>query len=281
MTEAALNKPAGKWADLALRSVSAAVLMPVALYCVWQGDIWLQMFLGVLAALIAQEWVAIVHGGSARAFAVHVLAGLAGVFVTAAQGLDAASAAILIIWLVSVLMWLSHAGQGSIWSLLGVFYVGLPMMGFELLRNHGDLGLWAVLWCFGIVWSADIFAYFAGRWIGGPKLAPRLSPKKTWAGLAGAIIGACLVSILFAILLKLNITALIILAAALTVVEQAGDIFESAMKRRYGVKDSGTFIPGHGGVLDRVDGLLAVLLAAAVIGFVHQAGNAADGLLRW
>jgi phosphatidate cytidylyltransferase len=281
MNDHSLATPSGKWADLALRSVSAVVLMPVALYCVWQGGIWFQIFLGVLAVLVAQEWAAIVHGGNARAFALLALAGLSGVFVTAAQGLDAASAAILVVWLFSVLMWLMTAGQGSIWSLLGVFYIGLPMIAFVLLREDGELGLWAVLWCFALVWAADIFAYFAGRMIGGPKLAPRLSPKKTWAGLAGAIVGACLVTLSFAKALGLNASPLMLLAAGLTLVEQAGDIFESAMKRRYGVKDSGNFIPGHGGVLDRVDGLLAVVLVAAVVGFTHQAGNAAIGLLRW
>jgi len=281
MSEGTVPKSSGKWADLALRSASAVVLMPVALYCVWQGGIWFQMFLGVLAVLVAQEWANIVHGGNARALALLALAGLSGVFVTSAQGLDAASAAILVVWLFSVLMWLMTAGQGSIWSLLGVFYVGLPMIAFVLLREDGELGLWAVLWCFAIVWAADIFAYFAGRMIGGPKLAPRLSPKKTWAGLAGAIVGACLVTTIFARGLGLNLPPLLLLATGLTMVEQAGDIFESAMKRRYGVKDSGNFIPGHGGVLDRVDGLLAVVLVAAVIGFTHQAGNAALGLLRW
>lgn len=270
-----------KWADLALRSASAIVLMPIALYCVWEGGIWFQMFLGGLAVLIAYEWVTIVHQGDERALAVHVLAGLAGVFVTETQGLDAASAAILILWLISVLMWLVRAADGTIWSLLGVFYVGLPIITFVLLREDGPMGPIAIFWCFAIVWAADICAYFAGRAIGGPKMAPRLSPKKTWAGLGGAIVGATIVSASFAYVFSLNIWALVALAALLTCVEQLGDIFESAMKRRYGVKDSGNFIPGHGGVLDRVDGLLAVIFVAGFIGFAHHAGSAATGLLNW
>jgi phosphatidate cytidylyltransferase len=281
MSNATVLPPADKWADLALRSASALVLMPVAIYCVWQGGIWFQIFLGVLAVLMAHEWVAIVHGGNMRSLALHVLAGLCGVFVTAAQGLDAASAAILVVWLCSVLQWVMNAGTSSIWSLFGVFYIGLPMVAFVLLREDGALGLWAVLWCFIIVWAADISAYFAGRTIGGPKLAPRLSPKKTWAGLVGAMAGAAAASSIFAWALGLNMSALALLACILTLVEQAGDILESALKRRYGVKDSGNFIPGHGGVLDRVDGLIAVVFAAAIIGFGHQAGNAAPGLLHW
>ena len=100
----------GKWTDLAARSASAVVLMPVTLYCIWAGGIWFEMFLGGLAVLIAYEWVAIVHSGSERSLALHVLAGLAGVLVTETQGLDAASAAVLILWLISVLMWLVRAG---------------------------------------------------------------------------------------------------------------------------------------------------------------------------
>ncbi len=271
----------GKWTDLALRTASAVVLMPIALYCVWAGGIWFQMFLGGLAVLMAYEWVSIVHKQNERSLALHVLAGLAGVFVTETQGLDAACAAVLILWLVSVLMWLVRAGEGTIWSLLGVFYVGLPMIAFVLLREDGALGPLAVFWCLAIVWSADIFAYFAGRALGGPKLAPRLSPKKTWAGLGGAIVGACTVSAIFAATMGFNVVALVVLAALLTCVEQLGDIMESAMKRTYGVKDSGDFIPGHGGVLDRVDGLLAVIFVAGFIGFIHRAGSAATGLLNW
>jgi phosphatidate cytidylyltransferase len=270
-----------KWADLGLRSASAIVLMPVVLYAVWQGGIWFQMLMAVLAVLIAQEWANIVHGGSSRLFALLALAGLSGVFVTQAQGLDAACAVILVIWLITVLAWLKNAGTGSIWSLLGAFYVGLPMIAFVLMRNDGVLGVWAVLWCFVIVWAADIAAYFAGRMIGGPKLAPLLSPKKTWAGLGGAVVGAGASSALFAWSLGFNALNLAVLAGFLALVEQAGDICESAMKRRYGVKDSGNFIPGHGGVLDRVDGLLAVVLIATIIGFAHRAAQPAVGLLRW
>ncbi|MEO9167778.1 MAG: phosphatidate cytidylyltransferase [Aestuariivirga sp.] len=270
-----------KWSDLTVRGLSTIILMPIAIYCVWQGGIWFQMFIGVLAVLIAHEWADIVHDGNERAFALLALSGMASVFVTENQGLDAACAVILMIWLLSVLQWVMRAGQGSIWGLLGIFYVGLPMVAFVLLREDAPWGRLAVIWCFLIVWTADICAYFFGRLIGGPKLAPRLSPKKTWAGLLGAMLGASVASALFAYELDLNIKVLALLAVCLTCVEQAGDIMESAMKRRFNRKDSGNFIPGHGGVLDRVDGLLAVVLIAAVIGFVHEAGSAAAGLLLW
>ena len=281
MNDNSLPAATGKWGDLVLRSFSAIILMPIALYCIWQGGIWFQMFIAGLAVLIAHEWADIVHAGNERAFAVLALTGMASVFVTETQGLDAACAAILMLWLFSVLQWVSRAGQGTIWGMLGVFYIGLPIVAFVLLREDAPWGRLAVLWCFLIVWAADICAYFAGRLIGGPKLAPSLSPKKTWAGLIGAMAGAAIASGIFALYLGLNFGFLALLAAGLACVEQAGDIFESAMKRRFGRKDSGNFIPGHGGVLDRVDGLLAVVLAAAVIGFSHRAGSAASGLLLW
>ena len=281
MNDNSLTGTTGKWADLALRSFSAIILMPVALYCIWQGGIWFQVFIAVLAVLIAHEWADIVHAGNERAFAVLAMTGISSVFVTESQGLDAASAVILMLWLISVLQWALRAGQGTIWGLLGVFYTGLPIVAFVLLREDGPWGRLAVIWCFVIVWATDISAYFVGRLVGGPKLAPRLSPKKTWAGLLGGMAGAAVASAIFAHFAGLNVGVLALLAAGLACVEQAGDILESAMKRRFGRKDSGNFIPGHGGVLDRVDGLLALVLASAVIGFVHHAGSAASGLLVW
>jgi len=117
------------------------------------------------------------------------------------------------------------------------------------------------------VWVADSLAYFAGRIIGGPKLAPRVSPKKTWAGLGGAMVGSALAAAAVGLWLGLpGVAVLALLAAVLAIVEQAGDLFKSAMKRHYGVKDSGRLIPGHGGVIDRVDGLVAVAMEHAGAG---------------
>ena len=126
-------------------------------------------------------------------------------------------------------------------------------------------------------------AYFAGRIIGGPKLAPRISPKKTWAGLGGAMAGSALGALSVGLWLGLPVlSVLLLVAAAMAIVEQAGDLFKSAMKRHYGVKDSGRLIPGHGGVIDRVDGLVAVATAAALLGAL-RAGveHAGAGILLW
>jgi phosphatidate cytidylyltransferase len=152
-----------------------------------------------------------------------------------------------------------------------------------LLRNDESFGIMAVYWLLFVVWGADTLAYFAGRRIGGPKLLPAISPRKTWAGLAGAIVGGILCSILFALAVDLEgILWLAGVGALLALVEQAGDLFESALKRKAGVKDSGALIPGHGGMLDRVDGLVAAAMTAALIGgFRSGFPTPAAGVLVW
>jgi phosphatidate cytidylyltransferase len=156
----------------------------------------------------------------------------------------------------------------------GILYVGLPAMALVWLRNDVPGGLEHVLWLMIVVWATDICAYFAGRSIGGPKLAPRISPGKTWAGLLGGMAGAGL----FGGLLALTFGAGFWLAASVgmgvAVVSQLGDLFESALKRRAGVKDSGHLIPGHGGLLDRIDGLVFAAPLFAAIVWLTLAGAA-------
>jgi phosphatidate cytidylyltransferase len=134
------------------------------------------------------------------------------------------------------------------------------------------------MWLLAVVWAADICAYFAGRVIGGPKLAPRISPKKTWAGLWGAVAGGAVVGLVVGYLAgSAGFLRLVVLGGLLAIVEQLGDLFESALKRHYGVKDSGRLIPGHGGVLDRVDGLVAASLClTAIVILARLFGNGND-----
>jgi phosphatidate cytidylyltransferase len=143
----------------------------------------------------------------------------------------------------------------------GYIYIGVPAFALAVLN-------WAwwelVLWLMLVTWATDIFAYFAGRGIGGPKLAPRISPNKTWAGLIGGMLGAALVAAIAAQLLDID-PAFRWAGAPLALLAQLGDLYESAVKRRWGVKDSGSLLPGHGGVLDRVDGLLPVAVATLIL----------------
>ncbi len=170
------------------------------------------------------------------------------------------------------------------WYFIGLPYVVLPLLALIFLRSDSTYGLTAVVLLFASVWTADSLAYFAGRSFGGPKLMPSISPNKTWSGFFGAVFGGLIAAILvfyFAGLNNLMMAA--ILGAAIGGLEQGGDLFESAAKRKFGVKDSGSIIPGHGGVLDRVDGLMAAAIAAWLFGAIRAGSweNAASGLLNW
>ncbi len=162
------------------------------------------------------------------------------------------------------------AGWGFGWQLAGFFYALVPALALLWIRDRSPIGIELLMWVFITTWSVDIGAYFAGRGIGGPKLAPTISPKKTWAGLVGGVAAAALFGGLWAWLLELP-SSLIWLTLPFGFGAQIGDLFESWLKRRAGVKDSGNWLPGHGGALDRLDGLVVVAvftgasLAAGVI----------------
>ena len=157
------------------------------------------------------------------------------------------------------------AGWGFGWQVAGFIYSLAPAIALLWIRDRSLLGIELLLWVFITTWSVDIGAYFAGRSIGGPKLAPAISPNKTWAGLIGGMLAAALFAGLWTLLLDLP-SILLWLAAPFALGAQIGDLFESWLKRRAGVKDSGTWLPGHGGALDRLDGLVVVsVLTAATL----------------
>lgn len=272
-----------KWADLGVRTLSAAVLVPAVMLDVWAGGVWFELFIALICVLMAREWVALTHPNDDQQFALHAAAAMAGAFVPTAVTIWPALIAVGAIWAVSALLVVMKGGKSTMWSWLGVPYVSLPAIALVILRADPNWGLLAIIWVMVIVWSADVCAYFAGRIIGGPKLAPVLSPKKTWAGLGGAVAGSALASVLVGYSGGLpSVSMLALVAGILAVVEQGGDLFKSAWKRHFGVKDSGRLIPGHGGVIDRVDGLVAVAMAAALIGIARGfAVGPAQGLLSW
>lgn len=277
-------KPAApKWADLGVRVISAVIMIPAVIADVWAGGMWFNLFVALLGVLMANEWVNITHKQDQPQFALHAGAAMAGALLPLDIGLSGSLGAIAILWAISAVLANGRDPGGAKWQYLGVPYVSIPAIALVLLRNDPDYGIAAIIWVMVTVWSADSLAYFAGRIIGGPKLAPVLSPKKTWAGLGGAIVGSAVASAIFAIVVGLPALAVLaLLAGALAIVEQSGDLFKSAMKRHYGVKDSGRLIPGHGGVIDRVDGLVAVATVAALIGLMRSGmGATGAGILVW
>jgi phosphatidate cytidylyltransferase len=275
--------PGAKWGDLGVRALSAAVLIPAVLADVWAGGIWFHLFVALIGILMAMEWVTIVHRGSPVQFALHAAGAMCGALLPLDVGLGGGLIAIAVLAALSAALAFHEDGAGAKWRYLGVVYVSIPPIALVMLREDPFHGIAAIVLVMLMVWFADTFAYFAGRIIGGPKLAPRISPKKTWAGLIGAMAGSALAAFAVAKTLGLQSALILVLVAAvLAIVEQAGDLFKSAMKRHYGVKDSGRLIPGHGGVIDRVDGLVAVATAAAIIG-AARAGveHAGTGILVW
>lgn len=252
---------------LRTRVVSALILAPVALIPAFLGPRVWDVLVAVMGACMAWEWARLCGSGRlSRVGAVSIVIAPAAVAIAA---LWAVIPALIIVGGGVVLIGLGARLEGvrnPVWSAMGVAYVGVPCVAMAWLRAIPDDGLATLLWVLALVWATDTGGYIAGRGLGGPKLAPRISPNKTWAGLIGGVIAAAAVGVAAAFLVP-DVPAWIAvpLSAALAVVEQAGDLFESAVKRRFGVKDSSRLIPGHGGVLDRVDGLLAVSLTVAAL----------------
>ena len=170
--------------------------------------------------------------------------------------------------------WRRITGPSIMWLCAGALYIALPVGALIWLRGADQNGLFMILWLFCVVWSADSGAYFFGRAIGGPKFAPKISPKKTWAGFLGGILTAAILAGGFAHLLDGNMLRSAVFGLVVAVISQLGDLLESALKRHFDVKDSSNLIPGHGGLLDRVDGLTAGAVALAAIAYT----TTTDGL---
>lgn len=161
--------------------------------------------------------------------------------------------------------WARMCGGDAKWLIAGALYIAIPSGALIWLRGESTPGMITIFWLFAVVWSADIAAYLSGRGIGGPKLAPSISPKKTWAGFIGGVTCATVVAGAFALYWDESPLSLALWGAVVAIASQAGDLLESGVKRRFGVKDSSALIPGHGGVLDRVDALVAGAVAMALL----------------
>jgi phosphatidate cytidylyltransferase len=269
----AIDATARRDRSLRNRVLSAVVLGAVTLVLLWLGGRYWQFFVAVAAAIMAWEWGVLCGAGDGPARRgrlqapglIVILAALAGVLITSIvgplQGVYALAAGAAIAAGLALL----GSPDRAHWYALGVFYVGLPCIAIIWLRDQPSGG-WTLLWLLVLVWAVDTGAYFAGRRIGGPRLAPRISPNKTWSGFLGGVVAAVAVGGIAAMLGNREALGLmLVLSAALAVLEQIGDLAESAAKRRAGVKDVSGLIPGHGGLLDRVDGLIFVTLAFALV----------------
>lgn len=282
--------PAGASAarNLTLRTLSAVVLAPLVLLFTYVGG-WL--FFGLCAAAaggILWEWTRLIADrGAPGVVAIGWTALLAACLLTGAGQLGAAALAIgagaVLAGAVSIRSVSAAFGSGAVWAAGGVFYAGIAFLGPALLRRDPQWGFIALLFLFATVWATDIFAFLCGRTVGGPLLWPRVSPKKTWAGAVGGLAGGIAAAVAVAYASGLRTAAAAgLMGLLLSMLAQAGDLFESAVKRRFGAKDASQLIPGHGGLMDRLDGFLVAAFAALLIGIARQGIDApASGFLLW
>ena len=270
-------RPASR--NLLMRVLAAVVLVPLALGAAYVGGVlWAALVtLAVIGLFI--EWLTVVGALHQKGVAVAgvIALAVAGACLALARFELALLAAVAGLAAVAALSW-----QSRLWAVAGFLYAGSAMFAALLLRADQQMGLAALIFALLVVWATDIGGYFAGRGIGGPKLWPRVSPNKTWAGAVGGFAGSLVVAAGFAACGIGRLVPLLVLGGVLSVAGQLGDLFESAVKRRFGVKDSSHIIPGHGGLMDRLDSLVAVLVLAAVFGFVrHGADGIGRGLMVW
>lgn len=266
-----VQKRAGKWADLGPRIASAAVLIPLALLAIWQGGTVFALAAALISAGLAFEWLGLCHARQ-DVWSVLLFAALpAAVLLT---GWGSAPAALLLL----ILATLAGAVRTGGITLLrpvafGIPYLGLGAVALVWLRQAPGTGLANVCVLLLVVWASDIGAYLTGRTLGGPLLAPSISPGKTWSGAAGGLVAAAAVGLCASFVLGGGASGSAIAAAVLTgLVSQCGDLFESRLKRHFGVKDSGGLIPGHGGLLDRLDALLAAAPLGALLALILGRG---------
>ncbi len=262
--------------DLLPRVASSVVLIAIAVVAAWSGGLVAAIVVSAIAAAVHAEWLGITEGASGRALVFTVVVVMS--LVAFGLGYTSVAFGIAVVGIVAAAL----TGPRP-WRPLGVFYALVLGLGLLVLRDSNDYGLAAIVIVVGVVAATDIGAFVAGRAIGGPRLWPAVSPKKTWAGAAGGLaagIGAgAAAAAAFGLALRPGFVLVVIL---LSVTGQCGDLFESYVKRRFGAKDSGRLIPGHGGMMDRVDGLVFASAVAVLIGIGHGGlGNPAQGLVMW
>lgn len=261
-------------AELKRRIASALVLAVVVLAATWYGGLWFRVVAAAITVLIYYEWSTITRLAE-RDFRTNAFGWLAILLIAVDLVVDEGELSVPILGgavITAILLVLLR--RGSWWLPGGIFYAGLSGISLAAIRADDQAGLVATLFVFAVVWATDILAYFVGRALKGPKLAPRISPGKTWSGAIGGTVSGVIASSALTLGVFSRLSAwTVAIAFLLSVASQVGDLFESFIKRRFGVKDSSHLIPGHGGVMDRVDGLVFACFAAFLLTLVYTAAT--------
>ncbi len=262
--------------EMLVRFASAVILAGLTLAAAWFGGWAAAVAVAVVAVVVHLEWIGLTGD---RLMPALIFIGV----VVASFAVVVAGHAALAVGLTGVAVVAAAAASRELWRPAGVAYAATLGLGLLLLREAPEYGLTAVVVVFAVVWGTDTGAFFVGRAFGGPKLWPVISPKKTWAGAIGGLITGIVAGLVVAALTHLPmVPGLALVCALLSLAGQAGDLFESAIKRHFGAKDSGIIVPGHGGLMDRVDGLVFAVAVALIIGLVHAGPwHLAAGFLIW
>ena len=269
--------------EIARRIATSIVLIPIALGSVLAGGLLFIVLISVGTALVIFEWTRMTAPTAGRGAVIAllgiVLGAIAGfVFSGAVTGLSVLAAGIILIVVIA-----PRLGLDRSWSAAGLCYAGLASLCLLMLRGSAEFGLETIVWLFLLVWLADIAALAVGRTVGGPRLAPRISPAKTWSGALASVAAAMMVGLAAAFIVgHTSKIALVAISGGVGIAAILGDLVESWIKRRFGAKDSGALIPGHGGMMDRVDSLIFAAVAAWAFGSV-RAGleSPAGGVFVW
>ncbi len=244
---------------------SALAILPLVLLALWAGGVALLALLALAGIIMSYEWVKLLASTQPRRDGFLLSGALFTLLLVAylASPGDGLRLLLVLLFILGGLFWLFHWRVTPVVG--GMVYLGWPLLAIAYFRDSA-LGGFVLLYVFLTVWAVDIFAMFSGKLFGGPRMAPRISPNKTWAGLMGAVVGATMVALItyyfsnVLVSLRPTLPVILLLGGLLAVVSQMGDLFESALKRKYDLKDTGSILPGHGGVLDRVDGLIGALI---------------------
>lgn len=261
--------------ELRLRVLSALVLGPIALAAVYVGAPYFETLLTVAALVMTWEWDRLCGGGRFAGSGYVLALFMLLTMIAETSGHHEVGLVIVVVGAFAVYA-AARAGHRAepAWSALGAIAIGLPCATLVWMRYDPVIGLTGVFWLIGAVWVTDVSGYVFGRMIGGPRLAPAISPGKTWAGLIGAVVMTALWSLGWTLWAKIDEPLLVVavLGGIAAVVAQCGDLAVSIVKRRFGAKDASNVIPGHGGMLDRFDGMIAAAPAASVLVLLKTGG---------